>query len=98
MDNLLENLKVTRKKAIVKGTILSYIKSISELFITSPGLFNKVCSEFGLSSDELIQILNSENLSNLSLLDEIMVFSTKENTKNQAINEDNMRLSKEINT
>lgn len=75
---ILENLKQARKNAVVKETIYSYIKSISELLITTPELFTKTCERFGISGEELLAIMNSDNLSNITFLDAIMAYNMNE--------------------
>lgn len=75
---IIESLKQIRKHSAIKRAFSSYSLSICESLIANPTLIAKTCNEYGITPKELLIIITKEDISNLSFLDEIMAYTSKE--------------------
>ena len=68
---ILEQLKRINKEAILNKSFYSYTTYISGSLLTNDGLLEKICSKYGITEEDLLQMLCNPSYSNLSLLDEM---------------------------
>ncbi len=64
-------LEIKKKSAITKTT-MSYVNTISEMFLNDMTLFEYICELYGLTDDELLNLLNNCDYKYVALFDEML--------------------------
>ena len=72
LSKYIKSLKEIRKRAVSAKTLNSYVAALSDIFISDMQLFTKTCEDFGITEDELLEMLNNPSISNITLFDEIL--------------------------
>lgn len=73
-NNIKKQLMKVKSNAILAKAAYSYISSLSDIFISDLSLFNNCCEEFGLTDEELLEIMTNYSPPNISVLDELYQF------------------------
>lgn len=64
-------IEIKKNSAITKTT-MSYVNTISELFLEDITLFEYICELYGLTDDELLELLRDCDYKYIAFLDEML--------------------------
>lgn len=69
---LMERLKRVREKSSLEKAKNSYIVTLSNIFLLSPIVCEKVCKDIGIGMEDLIGMLENPNTVDLNFLDQLL--------------------------
>ena len=76
MENNVKNrLMEIRKRTALVQTVSSYTKTLSDLFVGDMTLFQKICDDYDVTSDEILELLDNASYKNVAFLDELIQYS-----------------------
>lgn len=76
MENNVKNrLMEIRKRTALVQTVSSYTKTLSDLFVGDMILFQKICDDYDVTPDEILELLDNASYKNVAFLDELIQYS-----------------------
>ncbi len=76
MENNVKNrLMEIRKRTALVQTVSSYTKTLSDLFVGDMTLFQKICDDYDVTPDEILELLDNASYKNVAFLDELIQYS-----------------------